>query len=359
MPITEVRTHRISAPLHTSYVTAARRTATLDTLIVEVRDTDGHVGFGEAPQVWQVNGASVAGSEACVQGILAPLLIGADPDELTGNCRAVRHAVVGNEAAKSALDVALHDLAARRLGVPLVRLLGGTAVRIPTLVTLSAVEEAAVAEAAAARVKEGFTVLKMKVGLDAAEDFARVRAVRAAVGPHVRLRLDANEGWSARDAVRVIRTVEDAGLDVELVEQPVHRADLAGLAWVTERVDTPVMADESVFTLADLIEVTRRRAVDMISVKLAKCGGLIPARALLALAEEQQIGALVGVMMESHVGVGAAASLVSASGSGAVSHLDAAWWLAWSPVRGGPRYAGGTLLLSDAPGLGINGLVIG
>jgi L-alanine-DL-glutamate epimerase-like enolase superfamily enzyme len=245
--------------------------------------------------------------------------------------------------------VALHDLAARRIGVPLVRLLGGTAGVVHTNVTLAAGEDAAVAAAAVARVSEGFDVLKLKVGTDAVGDFERVRAVRAAVGPQPRIRLDANQGWTSRDAVRVIRTVEDAGLDVELVEQPIRRTDLDGLAWVSERVDTPIMADEAVFGVSDLLEVVRRRAADMINVKLAKCGGITAARTLLALAESVEIGTMVGTMLESPVGVGAAASLAAAVGTSTVSDLDAAWWLAWSPVRGGPRYAGPTVVLADAP----------
>ena len=100
-------------------------------------------------------------------------------------------------------------------------------------------------------------------------------AVRAAVGPDVAIRLDANQGWTPREAVRVISTLEDLDLDVELVEQPVAAADLDGLAWVTARVGTPVMADESVYGVRDLVEVIRRRAADLVNVKLAKCGGLV------------------------------------------------------------------------------------
>ncbi|RBI97486.1 dipeptide epimerase, partial [Micromonospora provocatoris] len=113
MTIAAVRTHRLSAPLHTPFVTALRRTTTVDTLVVEVVDGDGRPGFGEAPQVWQVTGASVAGAEACVRELLAPLLIGRDADDLQAACALVRRAVVGNESAKAAVDVALHDLAAR------------------------------------------------------------------------------------------------------------------------------------------------------------------------------------------------------------------------------------------------------
>ncbi len=356
MTISEVRTHRVSAPMHTPFVTALRRATTVDTLVVEVADADGRRGFGEAPEVWRVTGASVAGAEACVHGHLGPALLGRDPDDLLTRCREVRRAVAGNEAAKAAVDVALHDLAARRLGVPLVRLLGGSELSVPTDVTLSAGDADSLAAAARDRVGEGFAVLKVKVGLDAAGDIERVRAVRDAVGPVPRIRLDANQGWTPREAVRVLRGIEDAGLDVELVEQPVPGWDLDGLAWVSDRVNVPILADEAVFGVRDLVEVIRRRAASMVNVKLAKSGGLAAARTLLDLAEEHGMGTLVGSMMESPVGVTAAASLAAAYGTTAVSDLDAAWWLASSPVRGGLRYAGATVLLPDAPGLGIAGL---
>ncbi|MBF9134026.1 dipeptide epimerase [Plantactinospora sp. S1510] len=356
MSIASVRTHRLSAPLHTPFVTALRRTSTVETLVVEVVDTDGRSGFGEAPQVWQVTGASIGGARACVEEMLAPLLTGRNADDLVARCAEVRGAVVGNEAAKAAVDTALHDLAARRLGVPLVRLLGGVSRRVPTDVTLSAGDAVELAGAAKQRIAEGFDVLKVKVGTDAAGDLARVRAVRAAAGPQARIRLDANQGWTPREAVRVIRGIEDAGLDVELVEQPVPSRDIAGLAWVSDRVDLPILADEAVYGVRDLVEVIQRRAADMVNVKLAKCGGLGPARTLLELATEHGLGTVVGSMMESQIGLGAAASLVAAYGTSAVSDLDAAWWLAWSPVQGGIRYEGANVLLPDAPGLGIAGL---
>lgn len=356
MPIVDVRTHRLRARLHTPFVTALRTATVMETLVVEIVDDDGMVGYGEAPQVWQVTGASLAGSEACVGEVMAPRLHGRDPDDLVANCQRVRAAVAGNEAAKAAVDVALHDLVANRLGIPLVRLLGGTSLRVPTDVTLSAGEGEQLAAVAAKRAREGFSVLKIKVGVDAAADVARVRAVRAAVGPDMTLRLDANQGWSPRQAVRIISEMEADGLDVELVEQPVPAQDLDGLAWVRDRVATPILADESVFSPRDLVEVIRRRAADMVNVKLAKCGGLGPARTLLSLAEECGIGTIVGSMMEGPVGVAAAASLVAAMGTTATSDLDAAWWLASSPVRGGITYEGAVVRLSDAPGLGIIGL---
>jgi L-Ala-D/L-Glu epimerase len=357
--IEQVRTHRMTTALHTPFVTALRRTTTTDTVVVQVVDGDGVVGWGEAPQVWQVTGESLAGAEACIAGPLSAAVTGRDADDWAETCRAVAGAVAANHGAKAAVDVALHDLAARRRGVSLAAFLGGTSVKVSTDVTLPVGEPAVLADAARSRVKDGFTVLKLKVGTDAASDVERVRAVRAAVDAvdtDIRIRLDANQGWTAREAVRVISSLEDAHLDIELVEQPLPAEDLDGMAWVTARVSTPVMADESVYGVRDLVEVIHRRCADLVNVKLAKCGGLSVARTLLEVARAHGLGTVVGSMMETHIGVGAAASLVAAHPTTAVPDLDAAWWAASAPVVGGLRYDGAAVVLPDAPGLGVERL---
>lgn len=351
--ITEVRCHRVNAALHTPFVTALRRTSAVESLLIELVDSDGISGWGEAPQVWRVTGESIAGAEACINGPLS-FVVGRHPDDLTHLTQEIADAVPGNHNAKAAVDVAVHDLAARRLGVPLVRLLGGTGRAVATDVTLSAGSPQELAESAAARIKDGFTVLKAKVGTSADEDVARVAAIREAAGSDVTIRLDANQGWSPRTAVNVIRALEDAGAGVELVEQPVAAHDIAGLAWVSDRVETPILADEAVFGVRDLTEVIRQRAADMVNVKLAKCGGLSPARTLLDLARAHGLGTMIGSMMESPVGIAAAANLAAAYGTTAVNDLDAAWWLAESPVAGGVTYDGANIHLPDSPGLGVD-----
>jgi o-succinylbenzoate synthase len=357
MSITEIRCHRLTAPLHTPFVTALRRTEHLETTVVEVVDDDGVSGYGEAPQVWRVTGESLAGAEACLSGPLADVVRGRSPDDLRDLGAALLDAVVGNFGAKAAMDVALHDLAARQAGVSLAAFLGGStgAQRVPTDVTVSAGEPDELAATATKRTAEGFTVLKLKVGTDAAHDVARVRAVREAA-PEARIRVDANQGWTPDQAIAVIRAMEDAGLDVEFVEQPVERHDVRGLATVTAAVDTPVMADESVFGLRDLAAVIDLRAADLVNVKLAKCGGLGVARDLLERTRTAGMGTIVGSMMEGPIGVGAAAALVAAVDTSHVSDLDAAWWASASPVVGGATYDAGVIVLPGAPGLGIDGL---
>jgi L-Ala-D/L-Glu epimerase / N-acetyl-D-glutamate racemase len=353
----KVSTHLVSAPLHTPFVTALRTATHADSLLVEVSERELS-GWGEAPQVWKVTGDSLAGSQACVEGPITAALDGVGPDDLTEALRRVQNAAAGNFGAKGAVDVALHDLAARRRGQTLHGFLGSTVDTVRTDMTLSVGDPDALAGAAQARLADGFDVLKVKVGTDARADVERIRRVREAIGPGPTLRLDANQGWSRRDAVTAIRAMEDAGCDLELVEQPVVAADLEGMAWVTDRVGTPILADESVYGVRDLVNVIRHGAADMVNVKLAKCGGLGPARTLLELARDHGIRTIVGSMMESHVGVGAAAALVSAYPTSAVNDLDAAWWLKEAPVRGGIRYDGALIHLPAAPGLGVTGLTV-
>lgn len=340
--ITALRVRRMSIPLHTPFVTALRRTTTIETLVLELEDSDGAVGWGEAPQVWQVTGDSVAGSEACLEGPMSEALLGR-PATVGDTAALVQRVVVGNRAAKMAADVALHDLEARRAGA-------AEPVRLRTDVTLAAGDADGLAAAARARVADGFGVLKLKVGTDAATDVARVRAVRDAVGPEIGLRLDANQGWDARSAVEVIRALEDAGCGVELVEQPVRAADVPGLAWVRAHVATPVMADESVFGLEDLVEVIRHDAADLVNLKLAKTGGLTPALEMARVAHLHGIGVCVGSMMESHIGIGAAA-LLAAREADVVPDLDAAWWAERSPYAGGVSYEGDHVVWAPVEGV--------
>ena len=371
--IRAVRSSVLSIPLHTPFVTALRRTSTIDTLIVCLDLADGTTGLGEAPQVWAVTGDSVASATACVEQVLAPVLVGADSDDWDALAAGVARACARNFGAKAAVETALLDAVARAAGMPLAHLfadvagvprrvsrgvgLGGGAAgvfEVATDVTISAGSPEALRSAAQARVAEGFTRLKLKVGTDAATDVARVRAVREAAGPDIGVRLDANQGWSREDAVAVIRALAEADLGVEIVEQPVAGEDVEGLAWVRERVDLPIMADETVYGATDLERVIRLEAADAVNVKLAKCGGPLTGLRLLARAREAGLGTMVGSMMESHVGVATAASMVAAVGTSAVSDLDAAWWATHSPYAGGPTYGPGVIQLPDAPGLGMS-----
>ena len=348
--IERVEAEALSLPLHTPFVTALRRATTAESVVVRVTDSDGRVGLGEAPQNWQVLGSSVAGSVACLEGPLRDAVLGRSSDPVE-TWPLIDRAVAGNGAAKAALDCALHDLTGQGVLTNRRELVGddqpqATGVALPTVVTLPVGEPHEIAEAARARVAEGFRTLKLKVGTDAATDVARVRAAREGAGPDVELRVDANTGWDCFEAVRVIRALEDAGVGVQLVEQPVGRRDLRGLAHVRRHVDTPVMADESVFDLEDLVELVRHDAVDLVNIKIAKAGGLTPALELARIARAHELGVSVGCMLESAVGVSAAATLAAQVDCDVAPDLDGAWWLApGAPYAELVAYADGQVVL--------------
>ncbi|MBB3087436.1 dipeptide epimerase [Nocardioides albus] len=355
--VVAVRTQRVRVPLHTPFVTALRRTEFAETVVATVEDSDGCVGWGEAPQVWKVTGDSLAGSSAALEGPIADALIGAAAD--LSSARLIQGAVVGNRSAKMAADIALHDLVARRAGVSMADHLAGGPdgpTHLTTDMTLSVGTPTELAEAAAARARDGFTTLKIKVGTDAAGDAERVLAVREAA-PGCVLRLDANTGWRADEAVAVLRTLADQDVELEFVEQPVARRDLEGMAYVRRHQPYRILADESVFDLEDLVDVIRAGAADAINVKLAKCGGITPAIELLEVAKRHGLGRLVGCMMESHLGIGAAAALVAATGIPGEQDLDAGWWAKSSPYAGGITYDGPCIDFPHANGLGIEGVL--
>jgi o-succinylbenzoate synthase len=331
--IDRVEVERLSLPLHTPFVTALRRATTAESVVVRVTDSAGRVGLGEAPQNWQVLGSSAAGSAACLDGPLRDAVLGRSSDPVE-TWPVIDRAVAGNGAAKAALDCALHDLARSKT------------LTVRTVVTVPVGDPDEIAEAARARVAEGFRTLKLKVGTDAATDVARVRAAREGAGPGVALRVDANTGWDCLEAVRVIRALEDAGVGLQLVEQPVGRRDLPGLAHVRRHVETPVMADESVFDLDDLVELVRHDAADLVNVKIAKAGGITPALELARVARAHGLGVSVGCMLESAVGVSAAAALAARVVCDVDPDLDGAWWLAeGSPYADRVAYAEGQVLL--------------
>ncbi|MBP3976611.1 enolase C-terminal domain-like protein [Microbacterium sp. BLY] len=355
--VERMRVLRVPSPLVRPFVTAVRRTDHLDVVLVEVTDADGRRGYGEAATSWRVTGESPESVTAAVAGPLADAVLGRSTDD-PGLADALATAVWGNAAARSAVACAVADLAAQDRDVPLAQTLAvqGTApTRIRTDMTLSVATPAALAATAAEYAAAGFRCLKIKASREH-DTVAGLRAIRAAVGADITLRVDANQAWDVESAIRIIRAAEDAGLGLELVEQPVAAPDLDALAAVTAAVDTPIMADESVRTARDVQDVAARGAAGLVNIKLAKTGGLTEALAAVHAARSAGLGVVLGCMMESHVGVAAAAHLAAAIAPDVVHDLDAASWLRRSPVTGGLTADGEWLTLAPAAGLGITGI---
>jgi L-Ala-D/L-Glu epimerase len=359
--IEHLKVHTVRVPLLRPFVTAVRRADWIDAVLVEIVDSDGRRGWGEAAASWRVTGESPASIRAAVTGPLADVVVGRDAAEVPVLSAELASSVVHNSAARSAVDCALYDLAAQGAGESLSTYLGGGDATVRTDMTISAGGTDELVRGAVDQCRNGFGVLKVKVGAGQ-DDANAVLAVREAIGAEVVLRVDANQGWDEQQAVRIIRFWEDHDANLEFVEQPVAARCLSDLASVTNHVDTPIMADESVWTMHDLFELIARRGADLVNVKLAKTGGIAEAIGLIAAATANEIGVVVGCMMESHVGIAAAAAIVGtlAPADGArAQDLDAGLWLRSSPVVGGARYRHDVVAPAQAPGLGITGIARG
>ncbi len=350
--------HDVRIPLLRPFVTAVRRIESLDAVLVELVDTDGRRGWGEAAASWRVTGESPASIRAAANGPLADVVVGRGAQDVDVLSTELARSVVHNSAARSAVECALYDLAAQGSGLALSAFLGGSEAPVRTDMTLSAEGTDELVRHALEHCDNGFGTLKIKVGAGQ-DDANAILAVREAVGADVVLRVDANQGWDPEQAVRIISFWEDHGANLEFVEQPVPAGSLDDLASVTRRVDTPVLADEAVWTLRDLTALVQRRAADLVNVKLAKTGGIAEALRLIQAATANEIGVLVGCMMESHVGIAstvAVAGTLAAADVRRAQDLDAGLWLAWSPVLGGVQYRGDAVGSAQGAGLGIEGL---
>lgn len=366
--ITKLDMYPLRLPLTGPFSTAVRTASVLQTVLFRLQDADGRCGWGETP-VSRVTGVGTAEVLTRARQALAPLAVGRPTAELPELVRRIAAAPVP-AAVRMGLDCALHDLAAREAGQPLHRFLaaeypeiGGPRVAdsVLTDMTLSAAEPQALAGTAAGWARKGFGTLKVKLRADL-DAVAGLAAVRRAVGPDLRLRVDANQAYTPAEATRVLQGMVDAGVGLELAEQPVPAGDWAGLAAVRAAVDVPVMADESVQDERDLAPLLRHRAAGLVNLKLAKAGGFYPAVRLLAAARRAGMGVLVGCMLESAVGAGAGAAFAAAAGMGTEfpghsgQDLDGGLWPALPAVSGGVRYDGPVLRLSADAGSGITGL---
>ena len=361
MKIRNLRLGSLSVPLKKPFKTSLRTVEEVTTNVVAVETDEGICGYGEAPPTAVITGDTNGAIRGAVKERLGPLLTGRDPEDLNELLDIVDTALVHNTSAKAAVDIALHDLWGKILGKPLYALLGGRAREIETDYTISLNEPETMVKDSLEAVQDGYSALKIKVGTDFLKDMIRLREIRSAVGKDVLLRVDANQGWTPKQAIRTIGFFEDEGLGIELVEQPVEAHDFEGLKYVTDSVETLILADESVFSARDAFTILSMRAADLINIKLMKTGGMRNALSICAMARTCGVECMIGAMMETKISVTAACHLASAMPIITRADLDPPILCASDPVEGGARYTGSTVVPSDGPGLGItaiHGLVL-
>ena len=344
--------YKLLVPLRELFVISLGPLPRVQNVVVVLRTADGCIGYGECSPFPTINGESVDTCFAVGQ-YFAPALRGRSALDPAGCLAAMDAIIYGNSSIKSAFDMALHDLAARQAGVPLYQYLGGKNDKVLTTdmtVSLAAPDKM---QADAVRYQQqGFPAIKAKLGGALAEDVARVRAIRAGIGPTHPLRVDANQGWETVDrAIAALWALAEFG--IEHCEEPILRQHFMELSRVSAASPIPVMADESCGDEHDAARLIQLGACQLLNIKLGKSSGFHRAQKIVRLGAAAGLTLQVGGFLESRLGMTAAAHLALTHDAIRHCDLDTPLLFAEDPVLGGMQYrAQGVLELPDAPGLG-------
>ncbi|MGG3044789.1 dipeptide epimerase [Bacillus anthracis] len=344
MKITDVKVNRRRVNLHTPFKTALRTVTEIESIDVYIHTDEGIVGNGAAAATPVITGDFANGIEEAILGPMRSSLIGQDIIQFQQLLQHIQMSCIGNPSAKAGVDIALYDVYCQYRNVPLYALLGGKK-EIHTDITVSVDEPFIMAKEAKQHVEKGFQTLKIKVGKSAHLDLERIEAIRNSVPKNTTLRLDANQGWNPKEAVSIIKEMENRNLNIEFIEQPVHAKDWDGLKYVKDHVQTPIMADESIFSASDALKIVQGRYADLINIKLMKCGGIREAWRIADIAEAAGVKCMVGSMMESSLSVSAVAHLAAAHPNIHYFDLDAPLWLMEEPE--GMTYSGSKVNLQS------------
>lgn len=315
MRIKDIRLYPVSFPVKPEFIiqTTLGTHSSSHYVIVALECTDGTIGWGEATVVPIWSGETQQSALTALHDIFTPVLRGRDPFDVERIMAELDMVLVGNHFTKAAIEMALLDAITRHLQIPLYKYLGGQSnpVRFPIKFSIGTREPEDAATIAYNKVQEGFTAIKVKVGTNLKKDLLRVRLVREAIGPDVLLNLDVNGGWAAKEAIKNIPLFTK--FDIEYVEQPTPRSDILALAEVRNNTPLPIMADESVFSVAHAYQVIRHAAADLISIYPGKNGGILKSKQICQMAAAAGISCHIGSNLEWDISTAAMCQLSVAS----------------------------------------------
>lgn len=356
MKIKDLKVYSLKIPLIKEFKTSLRTVKTAAEIIVKIESDNGKIGFGEAAPTAVITGDTAQSISGLIKNNIRSILMGEEIENIERLHFLIEKAAVNNTSAKAAVEMAVYDLFAQNYGAPLYKILGGYRENLTSDLSISVNSPSEMREDALKAVKDGYQVLKLKVGKGIDNDLNRVRAVRKAVGEKIKIRLDANQGWKAKEAIYIIKKMEAEDLKIELIEQPVKAGDFEGLKFVRDSVKTPIMADESLFSAEDCLNLLKMQACDLINIKLMKAGGIYNALKINVIAEAYGVETMLGSMLEGKVSVTAAAHLAAAKKNITRLDLDAPLYLAEEPVKGGIEIKGPKISFSKGNGLAIKAI---
>ncbi len=352
MKVKSVVTQHVELPLVEGYRITGHSITVATNFLVRIETDEGLSGLGCAAPSNEVTGESDDMCQAALEGPLQELVSGIDvPADPSSIADAAFSLATDCPAARAALDMALWDIAAKKVGQPLVDYWGGSADAIPTSVTIGICDVAQTLDEARMWLAKGFRVVKIKIGEDLELDVERLRKVRDEVGGEIAIRVDANQGYDLTGARRLLKETVD--LDIEMFEQPLGQTDLDGLAELTADSNVPIVADEAAGSVAECQDIVDRRAAHGINIKLMKCGGPSAAREIHDYARAAGLSLMLGCNDETRISIAAAAHLAQSMPGLKYADLDGHMDLARDPSSGGFEIRDGLMHILDRPGLGV------
>lgn len=347
--ITSVDIYRFSIPMEPFTIA----TGTMDhaqNVFMRVHTDKGFYGVGECSAFPMIVGET---QDTCLVMAkdFAKLWIGTDALEIEGRMQQLHDAAAGNTSIKSAFDMALYDIAAKNAGLPLYKFLGGKKRTVESDITIGISSPETMAKKATDFKASGANILKVKLGKDAKVDVERIKQIRDAVGPEMKIRVDANQGWSFNEAVFALEAIGQ--YDVEFCEQPMRTWYNDRLPELMKLSPVKIMADESVYNHHDARMQIESGSCHYNNIKMAKSGGILEAKKIHDTAAERGIACMMGGMLESRIALSAKLHFVYASPNIQFYDMDTCMLgHLQDPCIGGVTYDGYKLNISDAIGIG-------
>ena len=351
LTIRQIELYKLSIPLIEPFTTSLGTETSADNVLVKIFTEEGIIGFGECSPYMPINGES---TDTCmvVGKYFAKALIGKDALQIEDCIRLMDKIIYGNASIKSAFDMAIYDIASQHAGVPLYKFLGGENNKVIVTDYTVSIDEPQKMAADALKIKnEGYPAIKVKLGLDGKKDVERIRAIRAAVGNEIPLRIDANQGWKVKEAIETLNALKE--FDIQHCEEPIARWKFMKLPKVKKNSPIPIMADECCGDEHDAERLIELKACDYMNIKLGKSGGIFKALKMVRLAEAANIHLQVGAFLESRLAMTAFAHFALCSPIIEHYDFDTALMFSEDPVTGGIKYEkNGVVKVPEVVGLG-------
>ncbi len=352
MKISAIHVRKEDLDLTRPYAIAYKTVTTVSNCVIEVETDTGNIGLGSANPSKYVVGVDVDDTVAALSEENTEWLVGKDVREMQQLVYEVQQRFAGQAGACTALDIALHDLFAQQLDIPLVKFLGQKHTALPTSITIGIKSTEETLEEAGEYLGRGFKILKVKLGQSKEEDVERLKKLRERVGKEVIIRVDANQGYT-------MLQLEDfyyatLGPNPELIEQPLPADAIAEYRQLPTEIKKHIALDETLVTPTDAYQLTNTpQAGGIFNIKLMKCGGIAHAREIANIAKNAGVDLMWGCNDESRISITAALHIALASSNTKYLDLNGSFDLARDVVTGGFKLHNGMMSLTDQPGLGV------